>query len=84
MSDIFLKLSRNVALAEAAAVIGYIMADPLRQEILKSKYIALLKTAERIEFTAESGDYSEKEPTYNGLTLDQVLDDPRRGQGGKY
>jgi hypothetical protein len=89
MSDFFSNLSATIARAEAVAVVEYMMASPQLQEILRTKYVTLLKTQNPNESTADRNDYTDEEqererkhPT--GLTLDQILDDPRRGQGGKY
>lgn len=89
MSAYFSRLSRLIELSEATAVIHYIMAPPSLQEILKTKYIQLIKTGVPEAFTADTADYSEEErertqSVCNTPTLDQIMDDPRRGQGGKY
>lgn len=85
MTEYFAKLNRLIELAEAAAVVQYIMAPDHRQDILRAKYIHILKSSEGF---SHSEDYSDEERNNtrlvtSGLTLDQMLDDPRRGQGGK-
>jgi hypothetical protein len=89
MSDFFSKLSTTIELFEAVAVVEYMVAPPQRQEILRTKYITLLKEKNHNDLTADENDYTAEELDRkrshpNGLTLDQILDDPRRGQGGRY